>query len=84
MDIRSFLDLLNQEKRICDRLQSVRNMLGGLMDAARENRTSVDRHSQLVERLNEEAETLGKELTQVRREIRDQLVAYECEYGGDN
>ena len=55
MDSRSLLEFLEQEKKICDRLQSVQNMLGGLNSAAEDNRTSLERHSNLMDRLTEEA-----------------------------
>ena len=84
MDSRSLLEFLEQEKKICDRLQSVQNMLGGLQSAAADNRTSLDRHSNLVDRLTEEAMALNEELWTVRQQINERITGYACMYGGKN
>ena len=84
MDSRSLLEFLEQEKRICDRLQSVQNMLGGLQSAAADNRTSLERHGTLVDRLTEEAMALNEKLWTVRQQINERITGYECMYGGKN
>lgn len=82
MDSRSLLEFLEQEKKICDRLQSVQNMLGGLNSAAEDNRTSLERHRNLVDRLTEEAVDLNEKLRIVRQQINGRIIGYECRYGG--
>ena len=82
MDSRSLLEFLEQEKKICDRLQSVQNMLGGLNSAAEDNRTSLERHSNLMDRLTEEAIALNEKLWTVRQQINERIIGYECMYGG--
>ena len=84
MDSRSLLEILEQEKRICERLQSVQNMLDGLQSAAKDGCTSIERHQGLVDRLTEEAMHLNEELWTVRQQINDRLIGYECMYGGEN
>ena len=81
MNYISMLELLEQEKRICDRAQSVANMLGGLETAAQDGRTSLDRHERLLERLNEEKETLDAELKLVREKIFEQFIVMD---GGES
>lgn len=84
MDSRSLLELLEQEKKICDRLQSVENMLGGLQSAAEDGRTSIERHTHLMDRLTEEATELNEELFHVRQQIAARINGYSYMYGGKN
>lgn len=84
MDNRSLLEVLHEEKKICDRLQSVENMLSGLQGAAEEGRTSIERHTHLMDRLTEEGAQLGAELFSVRQRIAVRLDDYKEFYGGKN
>lgn len=84
MDYISFMELLEQEERICDRAQSVANMLGGLETAAQDGRTSLDRHERLLERLEEEKKSLDGELHEVRGKIAERLDEYRLIYGGES
>ena len=84
MDCISLLEILEEEKKICDRLQSVENMMSGLKGAAEEGRTSIERHDRLLDRLTEEGAQLGEELFHVRQQIAVRLDNYEEFYGGKN
>lgn len=84
MDNRSLLEILQEEKKICDRLQSAENMLSGLKGAAEEGRTSLERHYQLMERLGSEIDEQGKKLFEVRQQLAVRMDQYKEFYGGKN
>ena len=82
MDCKSLLEILEEEKKLCDRLQSVANMRKGLYEAAQEGRTNLDRRQALIDRLDEESAQLHDELFRVRSEIAARLKDYGRMYGG--
>lgn len=67
MGNKSLLEMLEQEKHICMRLQSIGNMLHGLNEAAEEGRTEMERHGALIHRCVTEYEELEDHLQEVRK-----------------
>lgn len=65
----SLLEMLEKEKYICVRLQSIGNMMQGLDEAVKEGRTEMERHCALVHRLVTEAEENEAELEKIRMAI---------------
>lgn len=77
----SLLEMLENEKRICSRLQDVTNMMLGLTEAAKEGRTSLERHESLIHRLVTEADAQEAALKECRMRIArrvDDLFAMTC------
>ena len=69
----SFLELLEREKHICDRLQVIGNMLFGLDEAARDGRTELQYHQSLIHRCLEENDELEAALKDVRRQMAERV-----------
>lgn len=65
----SLLEMLEKERQICGQLQNATNMMLGLTEAAKEGRTDIDRHSDLIHRLVTDAEAGEQELEKIRMEI---------------
>lgn len=79
MGNKSLLDLMMEEKKLCDRLQSVENMLGGLRgdaEDAAQAAANMERHDTLVHRLTEESAELHEKLYPVRVEIGSRISGY--------
>lgn len=79
MGNKSLLELLQQKKKLCDRLQSVENMLDGLRGDAQDAKqaaANLERHDALVHRLTEELMEIRNSLYPVRVEIGDKIRAY--------
>lgn len=79
MGNKSLLDLMMEEKKLCDRLQSVENMLDGLRRPAEDAEQAVanlNRYDGLVHRLTEESAEIREKLYPVRVEIGDKIRAY--------
>lgn len=69
----SFLELLEREKHICDRMKVIGNMLFGLDEAAREGRTELQCHQSLIHRCLEENDELEAELKEIRRKMAERV-----------
>lgn len=79
MGNKSLLELLQQEKKLCDRLQSVENMLDGLRGDAQDAKqaaANLERHDALVHRLTEELMEIRDSLYPVRVEIGGKIGEY--------
>lgn len=84
MGNRSFLEMLEQEKHICGRLQDLTNMMLGLTEAAKEGKTRLEDHDALIHRLVTEAEEQEAALKECRMQIAqrvDDLFAMSCTGG---
>lgn len=85
MENTSLLEMLEAEKKICNRLQDVTNMMLGLNEAAKEGRTRLEAHEGLIHRLVSEAEEQELALKKCRRSIAqrvDDLFVLSCTGGG--
>lgn len=75
MGNKSLLEMLEQEKQICVRLQSIGNMMHGLNEAAKEGRTEMERHGALIHRCVTEYEELEEQLEAVRKKLAQRIDA---------
>lgn len=79
MGNKSLLELLQEEHKLCSRLQSVENMLDGLRRPAEDAEQAVanlNRYDGLVHRLTEESAELHEKLHPVRVEIGNRISGY--------
>jgi len=79
MGNKSLLELLQEEHKLCSRLQSVENMLDGLRgdaEGAEQAVANLNRYDGLVHRLTEESAEIREKLHPVRVEIGDKIRAY--------
>lgn len=79
MGNKSFLELLQEERELCSRLQSVENMLDGLRgdaEDAEQAAANLNRYDGLVHRLTEESAEIREKLYPVRVEIGNRISGY--------
>lgn len=79
MGNKSLLELLQEEHKLCSRLQSVENMLSGLSgdaEDAAQAAVNLERHDALVHRLTEESAEIHEKLYPVRVEIGGKISTY--------
>ena len=76
MGNKSLLELLQEEHKLCSRLQSVENMLAGLRGDDEVAKVNMERHDNLVHRLTEESAELHEKLYPVRVEIGNRISGY--------
>lgn len=79
MENKSLLELLQEEHKLCSRLQSVDNMLDGLRgeaEDAAQAAANLERHDNLVQRLTEESAELHEKLYPVRVAIGSRISGY--------
>lgn len=74
MGNKSLLELLQEEHKLCSRLQSVDNMLGGLSSTGE---IYLERYDALVHRLTEESAEIHEKLYTVRVEIGSRIGTYQ-------
>lgn len=80
MGNKSLLELLQEEHKLCSRLQSVENMLDGLRrptEDAEQAVANLNRYDGLVHRLTEESAEIREKLYPVRVEIGSKIGTYQ-------
>ena len=80
MGNKSLLELLQEEHKLCSRLQSVENMLDGLRgdaEDAEQAAANLNRYDGLVHRLTEEPAEIREKLYPVRVEIGSKIDTYQ-------
>ena len=80
MGNKSLLELLQEEHKLCSRLQSVENMLDGLRgdaEDAEQAAANLNRYDGLVHRLTEESAEIREKLYPVRVEIGSKIDTYQ-------
>lgn len=76
MGNKSLLELLQEEHKLCSRLQSVENMLDGLKGDDVDATVNLERHDALVHRLTEESAEIHEKLYPVRVAIGGKISTY--------
>lgn len=79
MGNKSLLELLQEEHKLCSRLQSVENMLDGLRgdaEDAEQAAANLNRYDGLVHRLTEESAKVHEKLYPVRVETGSRIGTY--------